>query len=1057
MKKTFSASGGRAALLTSAGLAALAFSTPGFAQDADNAVASDTAEAAPVESNAIIVTGSRISRPELTSQVPVTTLTGEQIFEQSSINIGDTLNDLPQLRSTFSQANAGRFLGTTGLNLLDLRGLGTARTLVLVNGRRHVASDILSNGTSVDVNTIPNDLIERVDVVTGGNSAIYGSDAIAGVVNFILKDDFEGIQGRGHISVNDEGTFPSQYVSILAGQNFADGRGNITIHGEYANQDRVFGSDVSFLRRNDGFLVIDTDSATNSDDFPDRAFFRNIGSTTIDFNSLVPFPQQNGAAPCGTGLNNVPYNCNYIFTPDGQLVQQTGTRTSTGPFGSIVNSNGQTGREGTLLSVFPQQERYNVNLLARFEVAEAFQPFVEAKYVRINTQGQQSSPAFVQSGFTYGDPREFVRLDNPFLSSQARGVITDQLIASGLNSRLSGQVPLSPDDLAAIADGSYRFAIGRSLLDLGNRDERSERDVFRVVAGVRGDFLDSWNYEISANYGKVKEDTTILGNIIPQRFMLALDSGINPATGQIACRSQYDPTAAFEYGLAGDTDALAQDIANCVAYNPFGQGDNAAAANYILEDTVSKAELEQLVISGFVAGDTSGFFNLPGGPVGFAVGAEYRREKLFYQADPLVESGRTFYNALPTFAPDPFEVTEAFGEIRLPILSGVPFFEELTVSAAGRVSDYGGSVGTTYAYNGGVEWAPIPDITFRAQYGRSVRAPNLSETAFPITQNFAPGFSDPCLPQNLSQGSANRRANCQADLGALLTDPQFIALPNYSLEILSGSNPNLGEEKSDSYTIGAVIQPRAIPGLAVTVDYFDIKVKDVITAVSAQGIVNTCYDLPDLNNPFCDLITRYRGAGTGPNGEVPGQVLDKDLVVSAVNFAARTVRGIDSTVAYRTTFGANNALSTRLIYTHTFERSNFEDPTNPDFENRILEELGDPKDEFRWNLDFEFGKFRMGYEMRYIGPMYLNTYEDYNSLNGDPPQNDDYADIRKYPETFYHDVSFGYQVNDKFDFTVGVDNILGTNPPFGLTGIGGGSGIYRIRGTSFYAGVRAGF
>ena len=438
MKKTFSASGGRAALLTSAGLAALAFSTPGFAQDADDAVASDPAEAAPVESNAIIVTGSRISRPELTSQVPVTTLTGEQIFEQSSINIGDTLNDLPQLRSTFSQANAGRFLGTTGLNLLDLRGLGTARTLVLVNGRRHVASDILSNGTSVDVNTIPNDLIERVDVVTGGNSAIYGSDAIAGVVNFILKDDFEGIQGRGHISVNDEGTFPSQYVSILAGQNFADGRGNITIHGEYANQDRVFGSDVSFLRRNDGFLVIDTDSATNSDGFPDRAFFRNIGSTTIDFNSLVPFPQQNGAAPCGTGLNNVPYNCNYIFTPDGQLVQQTGTRTSTGPFGSIVNSNGQTGREGTLLSVFPQQERYNVNLLARFEVAEAFQPFVEAKYVRINTQGQQSSPAFCQSGFTYGDPLEFVRLDNPFLSSQARGVITDQLIASGLNSRLSG-------------------------------------------------------------------------------------------------------------------------------------------------------------------------------------------------------------------------------------------------------------------------------------------------------------------------------------------------------------------------------------------------------------------------------------------------------------------------------------------------------------------------------------------------------------------------------------------------------------------------------------------
>ena len=1049
--------GTRRALFTSAGIAALAISTPAFAQDAGDGAVDEQTEAGAPMGDAIIVTGSRISRPQFESQVPVTTLSGEQIFEQSSINVGDALNDLPQLRSTFSQANAGRFLGTTGLNLLDLRGLGTSRTLVLVNGRRHVASDILSNGTSVDVNTIPNDLIQRVDVVTGGNSAIYGSDAIAGVVNFVLKDDFEGVQARGHVSVNDEGTFPSQYVSLLAGQNFADGRGNITIHGEYANQDRVYGSDVGFLRQNNGFLTVDIDRATNSDGFPDRAFFRNIGSTTIDFRSLVPFPQQNGTAPCGTGLNDVAYNCNFIFTADGRLVPQTGSRTSTGPFGSIVNSNGQTGREGTLLSVFPQQERYNVNLLANFEVSEAFVPFVEAKYVRINTQGQQSSPAFVQSGFTYGDPRAFVRLDNPYLSDQARGVITEQLLASGLNGRLSGQVPLSDANRAAIADGSYRFAIGRSLLDLGNRDERSERDVFRVVAGVRGDFWDSWNYEISANYGKVKEDTTILGNIIPQRFLLALDAGIDPATGQIACRSQFDPSAAFEYGLAGDAAALSEDIANCVAYNPFGQGDNSAAAQYILEDTVSEAELEQFVVSGYVSGDTSSFFNLPGGPVGFALGAEYRREELFYQADPLVESGRTFYNALPTFAPDPFEVKEAFAEIRLPILSAVPFFEDLTLSGAGRVSDYDGSVGTVYAYNAGIEWAPIYDIRFRAQYGRSVRAPNLSETAFPITQNFAPGFSDPCLPQNLSQGSANRRANCQADLGGLLTDPQFVALPNYSLEILSGSNPGLSEEKSDSFTLGAVIQPRAIPGLAVSVDYFDIKVKDVITSVSAQGIVDTCYDLPDLNNPFCDLITRYRGTGTGPNGEVPGQVLDKDLVVSAVNFAARTVRGIDSEVSYRTTFGEDNSVSTRFIYTHNFERSNFEDPTNPDFEDRILEELGDPKDEFRWNLDFQFGKFRMGYEMRYIGPMYLNTYEDYNSLNGNPPENDDYADIRKYPDTFYHDVSFGFEVNDKFDFTLGVDNILGTNPPLGLTGIGGGSGIYRIKGTSFYAGARATF
>src|SRR4051794_3384878 len=182
----------------------------------------------------ITVTGSRIRRPNLESTVPITSLGGEGIFEQGQNNIGDALNELPQLRSTFGQQNAGRFLGTTGLNLLDLRGLGTQRTLVLVNGRRHVASDILSNGVSPDVNTIPNDLIERVDIVTGGNSAIYGSDAIAGVVNFILKRDFEGFQVRGHVGISGYGGGANQYVSGMYGMNFADRRGNVNPHARNA-------------------------------------------------------------------------------------------------------------------------------------------------------------------------------------------------------------------------------------------------------------------------------------------------------------------------------------------------------------------------------------------------------------------------------------------------------------------------------------------------------------------------------------------------------------------------------------------------------------------------------------------------------------------------------------------------------------------------------------------------------------------------------------------------------------------------------------------------------
>ncbi|WP_121115244.1 TonB-dependent receptor domain-containing protein [Croceibacterium ferulae] len=1060
-------------------LALMGIAAPAFAQDATSTTtqpARDCADAntdglcdgETVQSNAIIVTGSRIARTNLDSPTPVTVVSGETFFNQATVNVGDALNDLPQLRSTFSQSNSGNSLGTAGLNLLDLRGLGTQRTLTLVNGRRHVAADILNNGVSVDVNTIPTDLVERVDIVTGGNSAIYGSDAIAGVVNFVLKDDFEGFQVRGHANVNTDGDFNGQYISGLAGTNFAEGRGNVTVHAEFANQDRVFASNVPWLRQNNAFGVIDADPAlgagrNGSDGYPDRAFFRDIRSASIHYLGLVPIPQAAGAAGCGTGLGNsdggpvntgTPYNCTYIFNPDGTLSPQTGSRFSTGPIGGIVGGNGQTGREGQVLSVLPSQERINVNLLAKFEVSPALIPFVEAKYVNIKTRGLNSGPAFGQGG-TYGDSRERPRLDNPYLNPAASTTIANAILASGLNATsLTARTPLTDVQRAAIADGSYRFAVARNLTDLGIRDEDSEREVYRIVAGLRGDFGSSFAYELSANYGKVTENTTVLGNLIPQRFMLAMDSARN-SSGQIVCRSQIDPAAAYEYGNPGDAEALAADIANCVPYNPFGAGDNRAAAAYITQDTVSKATLEQLVVSGFVSGDTSSFFELPGGPIGFAVGGEYRREELFFQADPLVESGRTFYNALPTFDPEPFEVKEAFAELRLPLLADLPFVESFSVSGAVCVSDYNGATGTTWAYNGGAEWEIVRGLRLRGAYGRSVRAPNLQETSSSFGQNFAPGFSDPCLPQNIGN-NPNRLANCSADLGGLLNSAQFIALPAYSLEILSGANPDLFEETSDSYTLGAVFTPVAIPGLNLTVDYFDISVDNVITSLSAQNVVNACYDQPDLNNQFCSLFQRFRGPGAGPNGEVPGQVLDLSARITPLNFASRTARGIDFDLSYSTDLGADATVSTRFLYTHNIERSNFENPSNPDFENRILSELGNPKDEFRWNVNLNKGPVTLGYTMSYIGPQTINLYEDTNALpgactpNGCPPNNLDYADILEYPDVFYHDVRVEFEVEEDSRFTIGMDNILNTIPPLGLTGTGDGSGIYRVRGRNMF-------
>lgn len=1072
------------ALLGVAGVA-----TPAYAQDA----AAPQAEACADENkngvcdteerSAIVVTGSRIARPNLESAVPIASIGGEEFVSEGNNNIGEVLNELPQLRSTFSQQNPGLGIGIAGLNLLDLRGLGTQRTLVLVNGRRHVPADILANAVSPDVNSIPNDLIQRVDIVTGGNSAIYGSDAIAGVVNFVLRRDYDGLQVRANGGITGGGWGGNQYVSAMWGKNFADGRANITLHGEYYHQDRVFASDIEAFRSNDGFATVDLDTGglpNGSDGFPDAAYFKDFRSSTIHRFGLMPVNQRTGNPVCGQGLvatNGAPsttggssFNCTFIFDEAGNLVPQTGTRFGSGILGAVVGGNGQTGREGQLLSVVPTYDRYNFNLLSRYEFSEAAELFFEGKWNRVKTRGSNAAPSFTQGTGTQFDFRERVRLDNPFLNSAARTLLSNAILASGCAPDLLVTCPatgnLTAAQAAQVTAGTFRTVLAKQFADVGIRDEDFQRDTWRVVGGVRGTFNTDWNYEVSVNYGKFEENTTQYGYLDRQRFMLAMDAGRNPVTGAIECRAKFDPASALilQRALTPTQTAalnarLAADIAACVPYNPFGDGrDNGASINYFTYAGKHKASLDQLIVNGSVSGDTSGFFNLPGGPVKFALGAEYRRESALYQQDAFVEAGYTNAVVIPTFNPTPFEVKEAFGEILIPILSETPFFHELTVSGAARVADYQGSTGTVWAYNAGAQWAPYSDLMFRGNFARAVRAPNVSETAFPLVPNFAPGFTDPCRPagRNLN---ANRTANCTAALGANLGNLTDVT---YSLPIVSGSNPNLIAETSDSWTFGGVFQPSFVPGLSLTVDYYNITVNNIIASVGAQGIVNSCYDLPSLANPFCGQFQRWAGPGVGPNGEQPGAILGNTLINAPLNFAARKRRGIDTQVTYRTNLSDDVRLSTNLIWTRNLQISNFQSSTDPTFEDRLMDELGDPKNEFRWDTDLTVGNFVVGYRMRYIGPMYTTSYESFNELQGRPAQNIDAFAIEQFPEVFYHDVRFELNVPEggigkSMQFFFGINNVLNTMPPLGSTATGSGSAIYDYRGRYFYTGVRARF
>ena len=1073
-------------------------SVPTFAQSTTPTTTDVTASDADTTTedaseSSIVVTGSRIRRPNVESALPVTSVTGEEFFQQGQNNIGDTLNDLPQLRSTFAQQNPGAGVGIAGLSLLDLRGLGTVRTLVLVNGRRHVAADILNNASSPDVNTIPNDLIERVDIVTGGNSAVYGSDAIAGVVNFILRRDFDGIQLRGTGAVSEKGFGGNQYISGMVGKNFADGRGNITLHGEFANQERIYGSDIDFLRRVDGFATVDVDSpglANASDGFPDAVFVRDIRSSTTHRFGFVAIPQTStGTRPCGSGTlsNDGPpntagtaFNCNFIFNADGRLEAQTGTRFGSGPTGTIIGGNGQTGREGTLLSILPSMKRYNFNALSHFEVSEALEFFAEAKFARINTVGNQLGPTFLNNSTASlgNDQRLAPRLDNPYLNPVDRATLTAALLAAPCNSPVGPSLlasvcgALTPAALAArtaaIANGSYRLLFARTFADSPDRDEYFQRDTFRIVGGARGTFNGDWNYELSANYGKMKETADMRGFVNRQRFLLSLDAAIDPANvaAGVQCRSKFDPAARVGLPAYSDSAAtLAADVAACVPYNVFGAGNNAAAVQYFKQNILNRASIDQLDILGYVNGDSSQLFELPGGPVRFVVGGEYRREKAFNNSDDAADNGISNSVFLGDVNAKPLTVKEAFGELQLPLLSDTPFFQDLTLSGAVRVSKYNNSAGTVLAYNGGVEWAPIDDIRFRANYGRSVRAPNSSETSFPSIPNFANGFIDPCN-QNAIGLNPIRAINCAADLSA--AQRGNLPLAGYSLGIISGSNPNLLEEKADSYTLGVVVQPSFVPGLSLTADYYDITVKNVIVTLTAQAIVNGCYDSPELSSPLCGVFARNRTAGNGAQGELPGQILNNTVVAGPNNFASRKRRGLDIELAYRNKFSDDFGLNTRLIYSHQFQNSNFQDPTNPKLENRILSELGDPKDEFRWNVDLTYDRVTFGYEMRFLGEQLTSTYENFYALPSActtatppicPPLNSDAFEIRKYPAVFYHDIRLDFAIgeNKQSNFFIGVDNVLDTEPPLGTTATGAGSAIFNIRGRSFYSGFKARF
>ncbi|QNQ11919.1 TonB-dependent receptor [Sphingomonas alpina] len=592
---------------------------------------------------------------------------------------------------------------------------------------------------------------------------------------------------------------------------------------------------------------------------------------------------------------------------------------------------------------------------------------------------------------------------------------------------------LRPEAAATIRSllpaGSEYFRLNRNNNDLGTRDEFDRRDTYRIVVGAEGTFNDDWKYDFSVNYGEFQSRSKFYNNRIESRFLKAADA-VRNGSGQIVCRVNQVTV----------TDAA------CVPLNLFGNGaPSQAALNYINTTSTRRGKATEFDVTANVVGDSSQLFELPGGPVKFAIGAEYRRETASYAYDDTIKGGDTFFNAIPDFRPPSFSVKEAYGELELPLLKDLPFAQELSISAAGRVADYKGSTGTVWAYNVGGLYAPVRDLKFRVNYSKSVRAPTLGDLYSSPSQNFDQ-LNDPCDVLYINTGKPTRAANCAA-AGVPVGFENTVARAG-STDFLSAGNPNLKAEQSRSLTYGAIFQPSFVPGLAVTVDYYDIKINKVISAVDAQTILNACYDAASLNNQFCGFINPRQSNGLFARPA---------LLQTVVNFAAQRAKGIDFDASYNRRFGPDTKAVLRVVGTWVRTRTNYpylDDPNQPD---RVKGELGDPVWNVNASIDLTHKNFTLGYQLRYIGRQSITDWEAQHDTYGEPARDPNYADVVYYPKVIYHAVRASVDVDKSFTLYGGVDNLTDKRPPYGLLGTGDGDGIYDNIGRFMYVGVSAKF
>lgn len=964
--------------------------------------ASDQA-APPADDGDIVVTGSRIARKNLDSGQPTITVDSKLIEQRGYSNIADALQELPSFGVPGSSrvgGQAGAF--GSGQSFVNFFGLGDQRTLTIVNGRRFVSSNTSSifgptgSGSQVDLNVIPTLLIDRVETVAVGGAPIYGSDAVAGTINIITKRKFSGLQLDGQYGITERGDAPEYRIRGLAGYNFAGGRGNITVSGEYNKQFGLTLTDRPNSRLNSSFTTpLDPNSPYSNVYIGDRRIpaLNEYGVPLVtDYFPLSP--GQVADFQFQPGVTNAAGQA-LAFDKTGNLVPiDFGQRT-----GNLINFNGGNGFviPGNLLTPV---RRYLGTALAEFEVTDKIRIFGEGWYA--NSKGSQlrDQPVYNTALFDAAgtpDGNFILSVNNPYLSAAARSTIVAALAAN-------------PD-----SDSQNSFYLGRANTDLVSGAGSSTVELYRFVGGVDGKFDalgKEQTFELVGNYGR----STTQGServLVQQNFANALNA-VRDASGNIVCAP----------GAVNATIATISSV--CAPINPFGQQISQAARDYVTTIANPRAVNEQWVVTASVSGQ---LFDIWGGAIGYALGYEHRNESasfdpgaFYYGAvDPTDPTGdRTQYGRSIPIDPvaGSFHTNEVFGELNVPLIGpnqNIPLIHRLELHGAGRYID-NSLAGGDWTYTGDVRWEPIGGVALRGNYTRSVRAPAVTELFNPTSQIFTTA-KDPCDSRFINGGPnpANRAANCAA--GGVPANFKSNIVDLTARGTLSG-NTNLKNEKSDAKTFGIILRPAFLPGFNATADWIDIKLKGAIQTLDADQVLQGCYDSGSFPNALCSNFTR----------DAASQITF--IATGYANAASTKFRGLVTQVGYQTRtgfLGADSSVNLTANYQYT---------------DRLETQVGDGDlTTLRNSIGYSPHKGTLSVTYLNSGFSLSGQWLYYGKTKIDPDQPDGTYEYPKVGAISYFNSTIAFNVNDQFGLRLIVDNVFDKGTPF-PTPAGGGTTTY---------------